>query len=243
MAALHRVRAGGGPESAAYLRGTDDSAAVRLGSGRAVALSPDGRWAICFPSNLPSPYMELLPTGAGESRRLHGNGLTYLGARWLPDGKRIIVSAVEPGHQARLFLHDLSPARPTAITPEGVGAWVVSPDGSTMAARGPGPTIRLYGVDGSASREVPGLTGGEVPVGWITGGLLVMRPNAPASPLGEIYRIEIETGQQVVWKNILPRDRAGIMGHLAFRVTPDGQSVAHAWHRALSSLYIADGLA
>jgi hypothetical protein len=28
----------------------------------------------------------------------------------------------------------------------------------------------------------------------------------------------------------------------AFRVTPDGQSHAYAWARALSSLYLADGL-
>ncbi len=233
----------GGPESAAYLRGTDGSAAIRLGAGRAVALSPDSRWAICFSATPPSPYLELLPTGAGEPRRLPANGLSYFGARWLPDGKRIIVSAVEPGRQTRLFLHDLGPGRPVAITPEGVGLWVVSPDGSTIAARGPGPTIRLYDLDAAASREVPGLTGGEVPVGWITDGLLVRRPGDPASPLGEIYRIDIRTGRQDVWKNVLPRDRAGFMALVSFRVTPDGQSLAYTWHRALTNLFIAQGLA
>ena len=233
----------GGPESAAYLRGTDGSAAVRLGAGRAVALSPDSRWAICLSATPPSPYLELLPTGAGEPRRFAANGLAYFEARWLPDGKRIIVSAVESGRQTRLFLHDLGPGRPAAITPEGVGAWVVSPDGSTIAARGPGPTIRFYDVDDPAPREVPALTGREVPVGWISDGLLVMRPGDPVSPLGEIYRIDTKTGRQDVWKNIVPRDRAGFMALVSFRVTPDGQSLAYTWHRALSSLYIADGLA
>ena len=231
----------GGPESAAYLRGTDGSPAVRLGAGRAVALSPDSRSAITLPAIFPSPYLELLPTGAGEPRRFAANGLAYFGARWLPDGKRFIVSAVESGRQPRLFLHDLGPGRPAAITPEGVGAWVISPDGSTVAARGPDPTIRLYNLHASAPRQVPGLTGAEVPVGWITDGLLVMRPGA--SPLGEIYRIDTRTGRQDVWKNILPRDPAGIMNLISFRVTPDGQSLAYTWHRALSSLYVADGLA
>ena len=232
----------GGPESAAYLRGTDGSAAVRLGAGRAVALSPDSRWAICLSATPPSSYLELLPTGAGEPRRLPANGLEYFAARWLPDGKRIIVSAAESGRQTRLFLHDLGPDRTAAITPEGVGAWVVSPDGSTIAAQMPGPTIRLYDVDGSAPRDVPGLTGGEVPVGWISDGLLVTRPGDPASPLGEIYRVDTRTGRQDVWKNIFPRDRAGFMALVRFRVTPDGQSLAYTWHRALSSLYLADGL-
>jgi hypothetical protein len=70
-----------------------------------------------------------------------------------------------------------------------------------------------------------------------------MRPGDPTTPLGQIYKIDFRTGRQDFWKNILPRDRAGIMGHLSFRVTPDGQSRAYTWHRALSNLYIADGLA
>ncbi len=233
---------GGGPEGAAYLRGTDGSAAVRLGGGRAVALSPDSRWAVSLSASLPSPYLELLPTAAGEPRRLPGNGLAFFGARWLPDGKRIIVSAVESGRPTRLFLHDLGPGRPVAITPEGVDAWVVSPDGSTIAARVPGATIGLYDLHGSRPRLVPGLTGTEVPVGWITDGLLLMRRGDPMAPRGEIYKIDVKTGIQVAWKNILPRERVGIMGQLSFHVTPDGQSQACSWHRALSSLYIGDGL-
>jgi hypothetical protein len=35
---------------------------------------------------------------------------------------------------------------------------------------------------------------------------------------------------------------AGGMGEVSFRVTPDGKSQAYTWHRALSNLYVADGL-
>lgn len=111
---------GGGVDSAAYLRGTDGTPAVRLGPGRAIALSPDTRWAICSSLSSPSPHLELLPTGPGEPRRLPSHGLGYNGARWLPDGKRIIVSAIEPGHRARLYLLELGEAPPTPLTPEGV---------------------------------------------------------------------------------------------------------------------------
>jgi len=57
-----------------------------------------------------------------------------------------------------------------------------------------------------------------------------------------IYRIDINTGRRDSWKSILPHDPAGIMVLSSFRVTPDGQSHAYTWGRALSSLYIADGL-
>jgi hypothetical protein len=157
-------------------------------------------------------------------------------------GKRIIVSAAEPDHRARLYLQDLEPGRPTPLTPEGVTSWVVSPDGSTIAASGPTPAIRLYPVDGTASRELPGVTGREAPIGWIADGLLITRPGDPGSPRGEIYRVDIRTGRRESWKNILPRDPAGIMVLVSFRVTPDGRSQAYTWHRALSNLYVADGL-
>ena len=234
---------GGGPTMAVYLRGTDGAPAVRLGAGRAIALSPDARLAVSFSANSPSPYLELLPTGAGERRRFPGNGMTYTGARWLPDGKRIVVLANEPGQRARLYLQDLEQGRPTPLAPEGVTSWVLSPDGSTIAARGPTPAIRLYPVDGTASRELAGVTGREAPIGWIGDGLLITRPGDPAAPRGEIYKVDIKTGQQESWKNILPRDPAGIMVLVSFRVTPDGRSQAYTWHRALSNLYVADGLA
>lgn len=61
---------------------------------------------------------------------------------------------------------------------------------------------------------------------------------------GEIYRLDIKTGRLDTWKNILPRDRAGIMDLLlTFRVTPDGRAQAYGLHLALSNLYVADGLA
>ena len=238
---------GAGPTMAVYLRGTDGSHAVRLGEGRAIALSPDTRWAICAPASdpfSPAAFLELLPTGAGEARRLTANnGIRYTGAAWLPDGKRLIVSAIEPNHRPRLYLQDLEQGRPAPITPEGVTSWVVSPDGSTIAASGPTPAIRLYPVDGAASRELPGVSDADRPIGWIRDGLLIRRSGDSTASRGEVHRVDVRTGRQEFWKNILPRDPAGIMVLVSFCVTPDGRSAAYSWHRALTNLYVADGLA
>jgi tRNA A-37 threonylcarbamoyl transferase component Bud32 len=232
---------GGGSEAAVYLRGTEGSAAVRLGAGRALALSPDGRWALSAQFGYPASHLELLPTGAGEPRRLPTHGLAYLGAGWIDD-RRIIAWALEQGRLPRLYVLDLAQGGPQPVTPEGIQAWVASPEGSIVAALGPDPLIRLYSLDGSVSRELPGTTGRDVPVGWIRDGLLVTRPSDPASPLGDIYRVDVTTGHREFWSNVLPSDRSGIMGLNGFAVTPDGRSWAYAWHRALSSLYVASGL-
>ena len=88
-----------------------------------------------------------------------------------------------------------------------------------------------------------GAVGSGVPIGWIRDGLLIRRPGDPRAPRGEVYRVDVRTGELEAWKNILPRDPAGIMVLVSFKVTPDGRSCAYSWHRALSNLYVADGLA
>jgi hypothetical protein len=233
---------GGGPGSSIYMRSTDGGPAVRLGPGVALALSPDGLWAIGLPGPAASSYLNLIPTGAGEARRLQGGTLLFSGARWLPDGRRILVTAAEAGRPTRLHVFDVGTGEHRSITSEGVDDAVVSPDGSMVAARGPGSVIRIHGIDDTSSRDVPGSESSEVLVGWIVSGLLVMRPDDPESPLGEIYRIDVRTGRKERWNNVLPKDRAGVMGHMSFRATPDGQSFAFTWHRSLSSLYLCDGL-
>jgi len=232
---------GGGPTSSAYRRGMDGSAPVRLRDGRSLALSPDGRWAVCISGNNPSPYLELVPTGAGDVKRLPDHGLGYTGARWLPDGQRLIVSASEAGRRTRLYVLSTAQGQPTAVTPEGIGSWVVSPEGGMIAATGPGAGMHLYPVDGGERQDVKGLTGNEEPVGWINDGLLVMRPDDPTA-LGEVYKIDTRSGRVESWRNVLPRDPAGVMVFVSFQVTPDGKSQAYTWHRALSSLYVAEGL-
>jgi Tol biopolymer transport system component len=235
---------GGGHNNAAYLRATDGSAAIRLGSGRALALSPDAKWAICGPTPFPPwPYLEVIPTGAGQSRRLEGQGLSYSRARCLADGKRIIVSANEPNRRARLFIHDLSGTNPVPITPEGAGSFVVSPNDSTVAVKF-GTAIRLYDVNDprSAPREIPGLTGTESPVSWTTGGLLVIRYGDPTATAGAVNLVDPATGRQSLWRDVWPRDRAGLLVMGTLRATPDGTSYAYNWFRALSNLYVAEGL-
>jgi serine/threonine protein kinase len=233
---------GAGSDNGAYIRDMHGSDAIRLGPGRALALSPDGRWALCAPAGRPAPYLELLPTGPGESRRLPENGLRYYAARFLPDGEHIVVSAIEGEQPARVYLLELGGGPPRPLTPAGYSAWAVAPDGSTVAVRGLDRKIRLYPIEGGAPTEVPGIAGSYSLIGWITDGLLITRPNDSDSAPGEIHALDPTTGRQKPWRNILPRDRAGIMALNSFRSTPDGSAHAYTWHRALSSLYLADGL-
>ncbi|MEY2855227.1 MAG: hypothetical protein RL030_2359, partial [Pseudomonadota bacterium] len=116
---------------AAYVRGIDGSPAVRLGNGQPLALSPDSHWALIMNVDQvmgrSGTTLDVVPTGAGETRRLPGAGLSYSDARWLPDGKQIVVRAAEQGRRNRLFKMALPEGPPEPITPEGIDGWAVSP--------------------------------------------------------------------------------------------------------------------
>jgi hypothetical protein len=184
----------------------------------------------------------MVPTGAGQSRRLL-QGQVYFSARWLPGGRGIVVRMSVQSEPSRLYQLDLKKGEPRRVTPDAVRNWALSPDGTAIAATGERPGVQVHLLDGGAARTVPGTTGREELIGWIREGLLVTRHQDPASPRGEVYILDAETGRQRSWANILPGDDTGIMLMGTFVATPDGSARVFTWHRALSNLYIARGLA
>jgi Tol biopolymer transport system component len=118
-----------------YLRDTGGGDAIRLGEGRALALSPDGRWALAFQAGPPSALV-LLPTGAGEEKRLPASGLTeYYSAAWFPDGRRIVFVAAGSDAQPHSYVQNLDGSAAVPITGETMHAVLVSPDGKLLQWR------------------------------------------------------------------------------------------------------------
>ncbi len=146
---------GGGPNYTVFLRDTDGSPPARIGEGNAVAISPDAKWAITKPAK--GGPLSLVPTGAGESRQLTHDAVSYGGARFLPDGKRLLAAGIEAGHGARDYLIDVSSGDSKPITPEGIAGTQLSPDGSSTAVLGPDGKLGIWPLDGSGLRPIPGL--------------------------------------------------------------------------------------
>ena len=114
-----------------YLRPTDGSDATRVGDGRALALSPNGQWALVVRS-APETHLVLLPVGEGEPKRLPGSGLLYRRAVFFPDGRRILYNADDKEGTAHTYIQDVEGAPPRQIGKEGMFGTLVSPDGRTV---------------------------------------------------------------------------------------------------------------
>ena len=227
---------------AVYLRKTDGSPAVLLGEGGAVALSPDGEWAIVQTQDTPS-RLRLLPTGPGQPRDLPGGNINHVWARWFPDGKRILMSADEPGKGVRLYVYSLETNQSQAITPEGVSgdALVISPDSEWVAGIGPDHRGYLYPVGGGQPKVIPGMKPGEQPIVWSADGqfLYIYQPGElPA----RVDRLDLRSGERTLWHELMPTDPAGVENIGPILMTPDARTCVFGYHRMLADLYLVEGL-
>jgi len=232
---------GGGPKYAVYLRKTDGSPAIRLSEGFGTALSPDGKWALARPNVSPPPLI-LLPTGVGEAKPITHDSMNHLWGRWLPDGKRLVFSGNETGHGARLFVESPEEGKPRPISPEGVNPFFrISPNGDSVATVGPDHKIYLYPVAAGEPVPVSGAEPEDTPTGWSADGrfLYVFRfGEIPA----RVFAIELSTGKRKLWKELVPLDSAGIDTIRGITITPDAKAYVYGYIRALSDLYVVDGL-
>jgi len=232
----------GGLSYAVYIRKTDGSPAVLLGEGGAVALSPDGKRAIAQTQDSPA-QLKLLTTGAGEAKDLTKGNMNHSWAHWFPDGRRILFSGNEPGKGVRLYVYELSSGKSQAITPEGVNgtAFIISPDSQWVAGIGPDQKGYLYPVAGGEPRTINGLNAGEQPITFSSDGrsLYIYQPGElPA----RVDRLDLQTGQRTLWKQLMPSDPAGVETIGPILMTSDAKTCVFGYHRMLADLYLVEGL-
>jgi eukaryotic-like serine/threonine-protein kinase len=247
---------GGGPVRRAYLRSTDGAPAVWLGNGSALDISPDRKWVVCT-SNVPPRELRLVPTGPGETRTLRRGAIDdrgYSQALFLPDGKRLVGVASSGGRQ-RLFVQNLPDGEPILLALTGLRvATAVSPDGRFVAAL-TSDTDRylLYPVDGGEPHSIPGIGAGDMPLRFTADGtalFVLERPVMVMRPTLKIARLDMATGTKRAWLELRPPDPAGFirifypMGLTTRNIdlTADGRSYVYAYWRAVSDLYVVDGL-
>ena len=232
---------GGGKTASVYLRGLDGSPAIRLGDGRALALSPDGKSALVVPTGTADRFV-LLPTGAGEPKTISLTRFEELGAAaFLPDGKELLFNGKEIGKKWRVYRLGLAEGNPRPISPEGIGIPLfmtgpVSPDGGFFfGARGPGNWFR-FPLDGGEALPIAGLQPGDFPVRWASDRSLWVRSFGS----GEIWRLDLLTARKTPVTRIKPPDSN--LGVTRLFLSADGQTYVYSARTDHAQLYIVEGL-
>jgi hypothetical protein len=199
-----------GSQYAVCIRSPIDSAVVKLGAGAAWDLSPDGKWALAMLFD--SGRLVAYPTGAGEMREIHSDAIDdFQDARWVPDGKRLLLCGGKKGKPARWFVQPFAGGAAKPVTPEGVsGPAIVSPSGTRVGVRDEAGRLLIFPVDGGEPTEAKGVTPEDNTIKWTADeqAILVYRRNQlPAV----VERVELDTGARSKLLTIDPADRSGLL--------------------------------
>jgi DNA-binding winged helix-turn-helix (wHTH) protein/Tol biopolymer transport system component len=231
---------GAGPEYSTYVHRTKTGENVRIGNGLAMAISPDGHWAVSLVVRDPSKLV-VQPLGAGESKTISGAGVEYQWVHFFPDSKRLLVSGREPGHQSRLYIQSITGGKPEPLSPDiPATAAIISPDGNTLASSTDDGKLALYPVKGGNPTF---LTVSEpmMPSAYTQDGQWIFAHAQNRDLPITIFRVNVQTGKSEPWKQVSPTDREGITDLAHILVARDGKSYFYSHHRILSELFILDG--
>jgi len=229
-------------ELATYLRPMDGGPAVRLCEGLASGLSPDGAWVVRIGIEHFTGRFTLLPTGPGESRFVTGPKIAPWALRWFRDGRRFLVTGHEEDRPIRAWVVDAQRGSFRPVTPEGVGCWLVSPDGDTAACARPEGEGFLYPTAGDGDpRPIPGFVPGDHMRQWSADGRFLYVSERYARP-ARVARLNLTTGERTLWQAFSPAEPAGIVGTIDPSLTPDGSAWAYSVLRHLNDLYLVEGL-
>ncbi len=241
-AVLEEDGEGGGAEYTVFLRKTDGSPAIRLGSGMALDISPDGKWVASSGVKQPSPTV-LLPTGAGQPMSLADGQLFHTGdgVRFLPDGKGVIIIATAAGKAPRTYIQMLDGSAPRSFGPEGFRGTAVSPDGKSVVGRKDNAFWMVPFAGDQTPQALPFVHADEVVLGWTSDNASIYVSDTSSTPV-KVYVVDIKTGQRRLHHEHAPADLSGVSSIGAGRITPDGNFYTYNVGRTLSYLYVVEGL-
>jgi hypothetical protein len=225
-----------------YIRPTDGGPAVRLADGVCSKISPDGRWVLVGNHREPSAIY-LVPTGAGETRRIELTGHAVVYASWVPGSDAIVVVASKGDSARRLYRVDLATQAIEPVgdeTPVTGSSVLVSPDGTSVAARDP-QGVRIIGLEHGESRLVPGLGPGPLPASWTADSRSIYMWHRSEVPT-RVIRVDVETGSTEPWMEIWPTVRSGVNGFNSVHLTADGEKYACSYVMIDATLFHARGL-
>jgi len=221
--------------SAVYLRRLDGSEPVKLGSGKALALSPDGNWALALQQTGPQPQLVLLSTSPGESKTLPNQDIKeYHYASFFPDGRQIVFTGVEARKDAviRSYVQDVNTGEVHLLTEEGTVALRVSPDSKRVITLQPDKTYYIQPLDGGEPKPIPGLETDDEPIQWSDDGRAVYVIGSGEFAT-KIYRVNLATGDRRAWKDIDPSNKVGLVGLElnpgGILITPDGKVCVYTY--------------
>lgn len=230
---------GGGQHYANYIHDQKCGQTFRVASGRGLAISSDGKRVLTVDPQDRST-LTIIALGSRGQTKVQGSGFQYQWAKFLEDGKKLLVGGAYPGEPLIICTQMLSGGSPVPITGTPYLDFVaVSPDGSRIAGVDGSGLCSMFAIFDQAARQISsGLDA--FPIAWSSDNADLYALMSHESGY-RILRINPRTGNLTVWKTIRIGDLPGALGLAAIAMAPATGAYAYSTAFDLSSLYLVDG--
>ena len=241
--------ASGGVHFSAYTRKMDGSAVKKIGDGSALALSPDGKYALLRVHN-PHSRLVLMPTGAGENIELEydpANPLEFdVYASFFPDGKQFMFTAADIHGNQGIYVQKIDGGKPVPFAPAGKGVVMlschtISPDGKYAVLTDSEKRLGLYQTSDGAHLPLKNMEKSFFLCRWSGDGkslFIWRRGEIPAI----VYKYDLASGEKEKWLEISAKIFNNVTQFGSMKTTLDGKTYVYSCLSETSDLFLMEDL-
>jgi DNA-binding winged helix-turn-helix (wHTH) protein/Tol biopolymer transport system component len=228
---------GGGAAYSVFIDRTGSEAPQRIGSGRAMDLSPDGRWVLAQDAQNPAG-LTLISADGTRSQPVQGAGISYRWLKFLPGNQDIVFAGSYPNQPRRLYKQHLADGRVTLVLSDAPSyPAVLSADGRTAVSVDDGRIVVIDLQRGSkravplAKPVYPVVFSGkdEVLMSHVEGRTIMLDKWTPS------------TGRLTPFERIEMTEAPGILETLPIYVSSNLRSFVYSRVQSLSNLFVVTG--
>ncbi len=223
-----------------YVHNRKLNTTTRIGTGRALALSPDGARAIALDLDDRS-YLTLISVGADQPKRISGQGLLYQWARFLPDGRNLLAAGGYPNQPMAFYRQPLSGGKPVLLRAGTyLDSGILSPDGTHVAGVTPDRRAVVVTLGANDVRTLP-VDPKLMPAGWTADGHGLYMANTSAPPV-KLVLVNIASGESKPLRSLSASNPTGVTVVSNMVVAPNGEYYVYSFDRLISQVFSLDGV-
>jgi Tol biopolymer transport system component len=228
---------GGGAAYSVFIAEHGSATPRRIGTGRAMDLSPDGRWALAQDSG-DATKLTLISTDGLRHEPVQSGGIAYRWAKFIPGRLEMVFAGSYANQPLRLYKQLLPNGPVTLILSDGsVDTPVLSPDGRLAVAADEKGMVEIDLLQGK-ERKIP-LSKHGYPVIFSGSDEVVL--SSVQDRTITLNRLILSTGRITPYKRIEMTEAPGITETLPIYISRNLQTFVYSRVQSLSNLFVVSG--
>ncbi len=242
--------ASGGSHHSAYTRKMDGSSVKKIADGSALALSPDGKYALVRFHN-PHHRLALIPTdGAGKIIEFENDAANPLEfnafTSFFPDGKQFMFTASDAHGTQGIYVQKVDGGKPVRFAPAGkdvemLFSHTISPDGKYVVLFDSEKRLALYQTSDGAHLPLKNMEKDFFLCRWSgdAQSLFIWRRGKISAT---IYKYDLASGEKEKWLEISPKIFNNVTQIAGVKTTLDGKTYFYSCLCETSELFLMENL-